>query len=264
MGSSHQIGGMTRAVEVLNAGGAGSLVLICDHASNHLPSPYDQSLGLSEVDKSAHIAWDPGALGVARALSEKLDAPLVYTTVSRLVVDCNREEDRPDLIPCVSESTQISGNQDLSSEEINARLELVHRPFHAAIDTLLDQRLKRERPTAVVSIHTYTPVYKGVKRPWEIGLIADKDRSIADPVLAELNSQSDLTVGDNEPYSPADGVYYTIRKHGEDRSLPCLMIEIRNDEVSTANEEARWADMLAPLLKSASDKALKAKGGADA
>ncbi|WP_209010976.1 N-formylglutamate amidohydrolase [Labrenzia sp. PHM005] len=260
MGSSHQNGGMTRAVEVLNAEGAGELVLLCDHASNHFPPPYDQCLGVSEDDKSAHISWDPGALGVAKALSEALDSPLVYTTVSRLVIDCNREEDREDLTPSLSELTEISGNRDLSEEERAFRLDLVHRPFHNAIDKLLSLRKERGLPSAVVSVHTYTPVYKGKQRPWEIGLISESDRSLANPVLDGLNARGDLTVGDNEPYAPSDGVYYTVRRHGEDRSLPCLMIEIRNDEVTTPDEERRWADLLGPLLKSAAQGALQTSG----
>lgn len=261
MGSSHQNGGMTRAVEVLNAEGAGELVLLCDHASNHFPPPYDHCLGVSEDDKSAHIAWDPGALGVAKALSKALDCPLVYTTISRLIIDCNREEDREDLTPSLSELTEIKGNKDLSEEERRFRLDLVHRPFHDAIDRLLSFRGERGLPSAVVSVHTYTPVYKGEQRPWEIGLISENDRRLADPVLEGLSSHGGLTVGDNEPYAPSDGVYYTVRRHGENRSLPCLMIEIRNDEVTTSDEEQRWADLLGPLLKSAAQAALQTSGG---
>ena len=257
MGSNHQNGGMSRAVEVVNAEGAGALVLLCDHASNHFPAPYDQCLGVSDEEKSAHISWDPGALGVAMALSKALDAPLIYTTVSRLVIDCNREETREDLTPCLSELTEISGNKNLSEEERTFRINLVHRPFHDAIDKVLALRADKGLPSAVVSIHTYTPVYKGKTRPWEIGLISENDRRLADPVLAGLKARGDLTVGDNEPYAPSDGVYYTVRRHGEDKSLPCLMIEIRNDEVRTPNEELHWADILGPLLKSAAKTVLR-------
>lgn len=265
MGVSPQTGGMARAVAVENAEGVGPFVILCDHASNFFPPPYDVALGLSEADKSAHIAWDPGALGVAKGLSASLDAPLVYTTVSRLIIDCNREENRADLIPSLSETTQISGNRDLSEDEKAFRLNLVHRPFHEAIDKVLDQREARELPTAVVSIHSYTPVFKGNDRPWEIGLIYDNDRRLAEPVLADLKDRGDLTVGDNEPYAPSDGVSYTIRRHGEDRQLPCLMIEIRNNEVKTAKEEARWTEMLAPILTRAAQSGLaNAGGGADA
>ena len=251
MGSNPQTGGMSRAVAVENAEGAGPFVFVCDHASNFFPPPYDTSLGITDADKIAHIAWDPGALGVARGLAKSLDAPLVHTTVSRLIIDCNREENRADLIPCLSETTKIAGNQDLSADEKTFRLDLAHRPFHDAIDNVISQRLERGLPTAVVSIHSFTPVYKGQSRPWEIGLIYDKDRRLADPVLEGLKAKGGLTVGDNEPYAPSDGVYYTIRRHGEDRKLPCLMIEIRNDEVKTSAEEAQWSDLLAPLLEHA-------------
>lgn len=251
MGSNPQTGGMTRAVAVENAEGAGPFVFVCDHASNFFPPPYDTSLGITDADKIAHIAWDPGALGVARGLAKSLDAPLVHTTVSRLIIDCNREESRADLIPCLSETTQIAGNRNLSADEKAFRLNLAHRPFHKAIDKVINQRLDRGLPTAVVSIHSFTPVYKGQSRPWEIGLIYDKDRRLADPVLEGLKAKGGLTVGDNEPYAPSDGVYYTIRRHGEDRKLPCLMIEIRNDEVKTSAEEAQWSDLLAPLLEHA-------------
>lgn len=238
-------------VAVENAAGRGGFVFVCDHASNFFPAPYDHSLGVSQADKAAHISWDPGALGVARGLAETLDAPLVYTKVSRLVIDCNREEDRPDLIPSMSELTEISGNRELTDCERTARLDLVHRPFHAAIDAVLEERLSRGLPTALVSVHSFTPVYKGRSRPWEIGLIYDRDRRLAEPVLKALQETDGLTVGDNEPYSPSDGVYYTIRRHGENRDLPCLMIEIRNDELTTVAEEARWAGLLAPLLEAA-------------
>jgi len=261
MGAGLPAGEMNRAVAVENAEGAGAFVLVCDHASNVFPPPYDTCLKVSETDKSAHIAWDPGALGVARGLSQALDAPLVYTTVSRLIIDCNREENRPDLIPCLSETTEIAGNRGLSSEEKAFRIGLAHRPFHAAIDKVINERMDRGLPTAVVSIHSFTPVYRGETRPWEIGLIYEQDRRLAEPVLADLAARGDLTVGDNEPYSPADGVYYTIRRHGEERQLPCLMIEIRNNEIDTPEEEARWSNLLAPVLARAAETV---SGGAHA
>ncbi|WP_305987753.1 N-formylglutamate amidohydrolase [Roseibium sp. MMSF_3544] len=269
MGASPQNGELARAVAVENADGAGAFVFVCDHASNYFPPPYDHSLGVSETEKSAHISWDPGALGVAKGLSERLDSPLVFATISRLIIDCNREEDRIDLIPSLSETTEIAGNRDLPETERSFRLDLVHRPFHKAIDKVIGERQERGLPTAVVSIHSYTPVYKGESRPWEIGLISDRDRRLADPIIAKLQERGDLTVGDNEPYAPSDGVYYTIRRHGEEQQLPCLMVEIRNNEITTEEEEAHWADLLAPLLASAvtetvpTGRAAKT-GGADA
>ncbi len=264
MGANPKSADMARAVEVENAEGAGPFVFLCDHASNFFPSPYDEALGLAESEKSAHIAWDPGALGVAQNLSRSLNAPLVYSTVSRLIIDCNREEGRDDLIPSLSETTQIAGNRDVSASEKEFRLNLAHRPFHEATERLLNLRRAQGLPTAVVSVHSYTPVYKGVQRPWEIGLIYETDRRLADAMLGELRALDDLTVGDNQPYAPSDGVYYTVRRHGQDRQLPCLMIEIRNDEITTPDAEARWASLLAPMLcKAVEDMVATGKGGAD-
>ncbi|MEO1114673.1 MAG: N-formylglutamate amidohydrolase [Pseudomonadota bacterium] len=264
MGASPESGVTTGAVAIENAAGEGAFVFVCDHASNHFPPPYDQCLGVSETEKSAHISWDPGALGVAKGLSDRLDSPLVHTTISRLIIDCNRDEARDDLIPSLSETTEIAGNRDLPETEKSFRLDLVHRPFHKAIDEVIEARCARGLATAVVSVHSFTPVYKGRSRPWEIGLISDKDRSLAEPVLAGLETRGDLTVGDNEPYAPSDGVYYTIHRHGEDRQLPCLMIEIRNDEITTPDEERQWAELLAPLLARAMHTELAANGAAAA
>ncbi|MBO6755082.1 MAG: N-formylglutamate amidohydrolase [Roseibium sp.] len=248
------------AVRIVNGTGTGTVVLICDHASNRFPAPYDTILGLSQKDKERHIAWDPGAFGVASAMAERLDAPLVYSTVSRLVIDCNREEDADDLIPAISETTPIPGNSHISGEERELRLGLAHRPFHAAIDALLDERQRLGRSTVLVSVHSYTPIYMGQSRPWEIGLIANTDRRLFEPALARLRAETAYQVGDNEPYSPADGVYYTLIRHGENRGLPSLMIEIRNDEIATPAAEHDWGALLAETVH----EALKTAGAGGA
>lgn len=251
-------------VAIVNADGTSPFVFVCDHASNHMPSSYDD-LGLSEADRLAHIAWDPGALGVSLNLSTLLNAPLVHSTVSRLIVDCNRDESAPDLVPEISELTEIPGNRNLQANERAERLALAHRPFHDAIDGLLDAREGLGFDSVVVSIHTYTPVHKGITRPWEIGLISNTDRRLADPALALLREKTSYQVGDNEPYSPDDGVYYTLQRHGEDRGLMCLMIEVRNDEVATPEAERQWAALLADILSEALDRAaLQTAGGANA
>lgn len=244
----------TPAVNVVNRSGAGNIVLVCDHASNRMPAPYDRLLGVSEADKRAHVAWDPGALGVSMELSRLLDAPLVASTISRLIIDCNRDETAPDLIPAVSETTVVPGNGNLTPEDRQLRIDLAHRPFHSALDGLLSERLDRNQPTAVVSVHSFTANYKGVSRPWEIGLISGNDRRMIDPVIEELRATTDYLVGDNEPYSPKDGVYYTLQRHGDDRNLPTLMIEIRNDEIATEPAELKWANLLAPILENVTSK----------
>ncbi|MXN64706.1 N-formylglutamate amidohydrolase [Stappia sp. GBMRC 2046] len=242
--------GAAAPVAIVNRAGAGAFVVLCDHASNALPARFG-TLGLSPADLQAHIAWDPGALGVSRRLSGLLDAPLVHPTLSRLLVDCNRAPDAPDLAPALSEATEIPGNRDLSEEDRAARIALVHTPFHAAVDEVLDERAARGLPTLLVSVHTFTPVYRGVSRPWQIGVLYDQDRRLAERLISALKSDSSLTVGDNEPYAPSDGVYYTLDRHGQARGLASVMLEIRNDEVADAAGEEAWAHRLAALLAEA-------------
>ena len=234
-------------VRVTNRNGRGAYVFVCDHASNFIPKDMG-ALGLGEADLQRHIAWDPGALPVARALAEALDAPLVESCISRLVIDCNRPLDAPDLISAVSESTVIPGNAGLGAAERARRIALAYEPFHAAIEAVLAERIAAGLETRLVSVHSFTPVYKGVRRPWQIGIIHDDDTRLAGPFIDALKAQGDLVVGVNEPYSPADRVYFTLETHGRVRDLPCAMIEIRNDEISGDAGQRSWAEMLISIL----------------
>jgi predicted N-formylglutamate amidohydrolase len=231
-------------VRVTNRGGRSPFVLTCDHASNFLPPQYG-TLGLAVSDMSRHIAWDPGALPVAMRMSRLLDAPLVESCFSRLLIDCNRPLDAPDLIPAVSETTTIQANADLSEQERERRIALSWQPFHAAIDALLDERRAPRLPTALVSIHSFNPTYFGKNRPWQIGVIHDEDTRFAEPLISALQQVQGIDVGINEPYSPADRVYFTLEKHARSRDLPCAMIEIRNDEIADMADQGKWADLLA-------------------
>lgn len=237
------------AVEVMNADGGSPFVLLCDHASNRIPAPYGD-LGLPPSERVRHIAWDPGALAVSRRLTELLDAPLVHSTVSRLVIDCNRDLDAPGLIPTISEWTEIPGNQGLSPEQVQARIDLAHTPFHAAIDQLLDRRRARDLPTIVVCMHSFTPVFKGAQRPWQIGLIHARDTRYTAALRDALAADAPhLVIGWNEPYSALNGVTYTLEHHGDGRSLEATMIEIRNDEILEPAGVTTWADRLAKTLR---------------
>lgn len=235
------------AVDVVNGEGRGRIVLACDHASNFVPAGYG-TLGLDAGEFQRHIAWDPGALPVARHMAELLDAPLVASRISRLVIDCNRPADAPDLIPEVSETTIVPGNRGLDAGERARRVALAHQPFHAAIDELLDRRGRAGLESWLVTVHSFTPVYKGVARPWEIGIIHDEDERLAAPFIDGLRAVPGLNVGVNEPYSPADRVYYTLERHARTRGIPCAMIEIRNDEIKEEVEQRKWAEMLAGIL----------------
>lgn len=227
--------------------GAGPFVVICDHASNRIPERYG-SLGLPADAIESHIAWDPGALAVSRELSARLDAPLLWSSVSRLVIDCNRDPTAPDLIITEGDGRPVPGNRGLDAAERAHRLETIHGPYHAGIAACLDGRQAEGVPTALVAIHSFTPVWGGERRPWQIGVVFDEDRGLADQVLAALQSDPAITVGINEPYSPADRVYYTMARHGSSRGLPAVMIEIRNDELGDPAGQKTWAARLADIF----------------
>jgi len=234
-------------VRVTNRLGASPFVLVCEHASNFVPLRFG-TLGLDSSELSRHIAWDPGALPVAERMAQALDAVLVQSGVSRLVIDCNRPLDAPDLIPAISEATVVPGNAGLSAVDREQRMVLSWRPFHAALDAVIAERLARGQETRLVSIHSFNPVYHGRSRPWQIGIIHDEDDRLAGPMIAALGELEGVKVGVNEPYSPADRVYFTHERHARPRGLACVMIEIRNDEIGDAYGQLRWAGLLAGIL----------------
>ena len=229
-------------VTVLNPHGLGNAVLICEHASHFIPPDYD-GLGLSAADQLRHIAWDIGALGVARELSALLDAPLVHATYSRLLLDLNRPVDASDSIILRSEDTTIPGNTGLSAAERELRRQRIYEPFHAELDALIDHRLQSGLATAVISIHSFTPSYHGIDRPWHVGVISQDDRLLADALLQSLAADPGLCIGDNLPYGPQDGVYHSLHRHGEARGLRGAMIEVRNDQLDEAGQK-RWGQTL--------------------
>lgn len=235
-------------VLTVNGDGRSPFVLVCDHASNRIPDDYG-TLGLTAQERLMHIAWDPGALAVALQLSHMLDAPLIQSTVCRLVIDCNRATDKHDLIPVVSERTDIAANVGISDAERQRRITDFHAPFHARIDALLSARKAANLETILVTVHSFTPTYKGVPRPWPIGLIHGTDASFTERVRdGLLADDADLNVGWNEPYSAMNGVTYTLEHHGDGRGLDAVMIEIRHDEILEPAGVSLWANRLARSL----------------
>lgn len=237
-------------IVVENPDGVGPFAIVCDHASNHIPDDY-KSFGFADDALATHIAWDPGALAVARRLSAQLDAPLLWPDASRLIIDCNRAPDASSLIVVESEGRKVEANRGLSEVERARRLDQIHAPYHAAIDACLARRSAARLPTALLAIHSYTPVYFGKPRPWQVGILFDDDRRLADLLIHELEADPALTVGINQPYSPADQVYYTVARHAGPRRLPAVMIEIRNDEIADEAGQRSWADRLAHVLQAA-------------
>ncbi|MEZ5666265.1 MAG: N-formylglutamate amidohydrolase [Alphaproteobacteria bacterium] len=238
------------AARIVGAARSGGLVVLCDHASNRLPAAYG-TLGLGPDDLARHIAWDPGALAVAERLAAAIDGPLVHATWSRLLADCNRDAADEDLIVTVSEDTPIPGNAQLSAAERQGRIARFHAPYHRAVTALCDDRAAAGRLAGLVALHSFTPVYRGVPRPWHVGVIHDDDMRLAGPVLAALTAEAGLVVGDNRPYAPSDRVYRTLERHAAARGLPAVMIEIRNDLVAEETGVAAWADRLARALRPA-------------
>ena len=233
-------------IVVENGAGAGPFVLLCDHASNRIPDEY-RSFGYAADQLGMHIAWDPGALAVSRLLSARLDAPLVWPDVSRLVIDCNRPLDASSLIVVESEGRAVPANVGLSAAE-RAWIERIHVPYHDAIDACGARRRALGLATILIAIHSYTPVYLGKARLWQVGIVFDEDARMANALINGLAADPALTVGINEPYSPAELVYYTVSRHARAHHLPAVMIEIRNNEIGDGAGQRSWADRLADIL----------------
>jgi len=235
-------------VTVERPSGASPIMLVCEHASSRLPSSLG-TLGLSAEERVAHIAWDPGALAVARRLSAHFDATLVFQNFSRLVYDCNRPPESPDAMPVVSEIFQIPGNRDIPPAQRQARIDEIYRPWQRTLRETIAARKSAGRDTVIVTIHTFTPVYKGVERTLDIGILHDRDSRLADGMLEGSAGDRRYVVRRNEPYGPADGVTHTLVEHGLANGLLNVMIEIRNDLVRDEAGQEVVAGCLAGLLE---------------
>jgi len=235
---------------VHNPAGSSPFLLIGDHAGNTIGSPL-KYLGLNEAERTRHIAWDIGVDGVGRALSTAMDAPYLAQTYSRLVIDCNRDPASPEAIPEVSDGTRVPGNRGLDDADRAERVAAIHTPYHAAIAEVLDARAAAGQPTIFIALHSFTPVFGGVARPWHAGVLHDAgDTRFAQAVLAGLRREGDLVVGDNAPYR-MDDTDYTVPRHCHARRLPYLELEIRQDLIAHADQQARWAERLARLFETA-------------
>ena len=230
-----------------NATGRSPFLLTCDHYGRLIPKRLGD-LGIREGELRRHIAWDIGIAGVADALADHLDAHLIAQHYSRLVIDCNRPPNAASSIPLISEATTIAGNEGLSRQAAELRRQAIFDPYHKRIDEIIDRRLHEGLPTVLVSLHSFTPVYAGIARPWHIGTLYHRDTALPPLLLKRLRAEADLVVGDNEPYAVNDETDYTIPVHGERRGLMNSGIEIRQDLISDQAGEKAWADRLARIL----------------
>jgi predicted N-formylglutamate amidohydrolase len=230
--------------------GRSDFVIAVDHASPRIPRALED-LGLPQSELRRHIAWDVGALGVARELAGLVDAPLVAQNYSRLVIDCNRDPRVDTSIPRWSEWIEIPGNANLSPAEAAARHAEIFAPYHDHLRALLEERRGAGRATILVAQHSMTDVFKGVRREMDAAILYNRDRRFAGLVLEELRLERGLIVADNQPYFVSDATDYTIPRHGEARGLPHVEIEIRQDLVGSVAGQAEWARRLARVLENA-------------
>jgi predicted N-formylglutamate amidohydrolase len=237
-------------VGVQGQDGPSPVFIVCDHAGRLVPRAL-RSLRLSEEQLSTHIAWDLGAAELARRLGALLGAHTVWQRYSRLVIDCNRPLVAPDSIVARSENTDIPGNQEVAPDAAEARANEIFRPYHDEIERALAAREAAGRPTILVSVHSFTPVFLGVARSWHAGVLSLRDRRVAEPLLKALRGEGDLMIGDNQPYSAGDLTDYTIVHHGERRALPHVELEIRQDLIASGQGQDAWAARLARLLPTA-------------
>jgi len=238
------------AFETLRRHGASPFVIVCDHAGQRIPRALGD-LGVSEVQRRSHIAWDIGAGEVARRLGRQLDAPTVCQTYSRLVIDCNRPLAAPDSIAAISARTIIPGNEGLGPSEKRARACAVFYPYHDEIRALLDERRRLGRPSALVAVHSFTPVFEDRARPWGVGVLFHHDARLGKSLLGLLRDDATLVVGENQPYTADATSDYALIVHGEDRGIPCVELELRQDLIGDEHGQSAWAERLARLLPAA-------------
>jgi predicted N-formylglutamate amidohydrolase len=233
-------------VRVLQPAGRSPLLLVCDHAGRLVPQALGD-LGVGAADWNRHIAWDIGAMGVCERLAPLMDAVCITQVFSRLVIDCNRPPGHPTSIPPVSDGTVIAGNLGLGAAQAAAREAAIFRPYHDTIAAELDRRAAAGAAAGVIAVHSFTPVFGGVARPWQAGVLHNRAPALGQ-ALARLMTAEGLLVGDNEPYQLGDESDYTVPVHAEARGLPYVELEIRQDLIAEAGGQAEWAERLARLL----------------
>ncbi len=225
------------------------LLILADHATNAIPPEYGD-LGMPEAELNRHIACDIGVGPLSRDLADRLQAPALLTTFSRLLIDPNRGEDDPTLVMRLSDGAVVAGNAHVDAAERERRLNRFYRPYHAAIEEMIDAMLATGRAPALLSIHSYTPVWKGDHRPWHAGILWDRDPRFALPLLDGLRAEHGLRVGNNEPYA-GTLKHDTMYRHGTKRGLAHALLEVRHDLIESPPGVLEWADRLEPLIDDA-------------
>jgi predicted N-formylglutamate amidohydrolase len=237
-------------VTVTNAGGRSPFVIVGDHAGKYLPRRL-QMLGLQEAECARHIAWDIGAGAVCRLLGDALGAVVIRQNYSRLAIDCNRTPGAETSIVELSELTTVPGNIGLSKDQIEARVREIFQPYHDRIAAELDRRRQAGAAAVLIAMHSFTPVFKAAARPWHVSVLYNRDPRLGIILRDLLRCEPGLVVGDNQPYSVSDASDYTIPIHGEQRRLPHVLIEIRQDLIADEDGQDKWARLFTQLLPQA-------------
>ncbi len=248
----HGAGGMSGSkpaapvFETLDGNVASGVILVCDHATNIVPPEY-ADLGLSKDQLSRHIAYDIGVDGVIRHLSQLMNVPAVLSKFSRLLIDPNRGRDDPTLVMRISDGAIVPGNAAIDQDEIDHRMRTYYEPYDAAVGEAIERCLELGIVPALISIHSFTPSWRGTPRPWHAGVLWDSDARLALPFLEALRQQGDLVVGDNEPYS-GELRGDMMNRHGTQRGIAHALLEIRQDLIADEAGIREWAQRLADIL----------------
>jgi len=244
-------------VQILRPDSRSRLVFLCEHACNRIPGRLEM-LGLPQREIQRHIGWDIGALDLATALADRFDAPLFYQNYSRLVIDCNRPLDSAGLIPEISERTAVPGNIGIPQADREKRITEIWQPYQQAIAEFLGKR--GNQPTLVVSMHSFTPVFKGGKRPWEIGLLFNRHSGTARTLQSILHAiDPELNIGMNQPYSISDGDDYTVPVFGELTGFPHVLVEVRQDLICENALCGKWIRLFERALRDLETSIFKEK-----
>lgn len=242
------------AYEWLNPQATTPLVLLCEHASNHIPTEYAR-LGLAEAELERHIAWDIGAARLTRCLAARLQATALLGSYSRLLIDLNRPLAAPDSIATQSEDTEIPGNAGLAETERARRANHIFLPYHAQVTQVLDAHAARAAAQGerlrLLTIHSFTPVYRAIARPWHAGVLFGQAESFGLALLASLQGEASLQVGANVPYQVRRASDYAIPRHGDDRGIEAAMLEIRQDQLNHDTNIASWCERIALAYEAA-------------
>jgi predicted N-formylglutamate amidohydrolase len=234
-------------VAIINPGGVSPFLLVGDHAGNAIPRKLN-ALGLPAAERNRHIGWDIGVHALGEMLATTLGAAFIHQRYSRLVIDCNRDPASEDAIPSISDGTRIPGNESLSAADRQNRIDGIHAPYHAQIFSTLSERTRDGRSTIFIALHSFTPVMAGSRRPWHIGVLqSEGETSFAKALLGAMREQTDIEVGDNEPYR-MDSTDHTVPRHAFSAGLPYAELEVRQDLIADIDGQRAWAERLGSAL----------------